>query len=145
MLTISANGDSVDIAVETLRHAYPRDIRQAVWRLEEYRFAVAGESEPILLVAADKLSPGAKELLQKRGIAYFERSGTRHLRWQKWLINIEKPSRGLTRSESPLSLQTRASSRYAPCCSIATNDSRGQSSLRLPTHPHTLVRSCCRS
>jgi len=90
-LTLLAGGKSVDIAVEMVRHAYPRDIRQAVWQLEEYKLATNHEQSLIPLIAAESLSPGAKDLLRKRGIGYFERNGSLQLRWRQWLINIERP------------------------------------------------------
>ncbi len=36
VLTLSVGNEHVDLPVEILRYAYPRDIREAVWRLEEY-------------------------------------------------------------------------------------------------------------
>lgn len=99
-LTLLVGGDSVDIAVETLRHAYPRDIRQVVWQLEEYKLATNRQQSLITLVAAESLSPGAKDLLRKRGIGYFERNGSLYLRWRRWLIYIERPGRVSAKKEA---------------------------------------------
>jgi hypothetical protein len=82
--------------VETLRHAYPRDIREAVWKLDEYKLASRQEGL-ITLVAAESLSPGARDLLRKRGIGYFERNGNLYLRWRQWLINIQRPEKASAR------------------------------------------------
>lgn len=90
-LTLLAGGESVNIAVEIIRHAYPRDIRQVVWRLEEYKLASDRQQNLITLVAAESLSPGAKDVLRQRGIGYFERNGSVYLNWRQWLINIERP------------------------------------------------------
>jgi hypothetical protein len=98
LLTLLAGGESADIAVETLRHAYPRDIREAVWKLDEYKLASRQENL-ITLVAAESLSPGARELLRKRGISYFERNGNLYLRWRHWLINIQRPEQTSARKE----------------------------------------------
>ncbi|MGU7773762.1 type IV toxin-antitoxin system AbiEi family antitoxin [Burkholderia sp. MR1-5-21] len=99
LLTLLADGESIDIAVETLRHAYPRDIREAVWRLDEYKSAEHTQNL-IKLVAAEKLSPGARELLRNRGIGYFERNGNLYLRWRQWLVNIERPAAASTKREA---------------------------------------------
>lgn len=99
MLTLVAGGESVDIAVETLCHAYPRDIRQAVWRLDEYKLATNRQQDLVTLVAAESLSPGAKDLLRKRGIGYFERNGNLYLRWRQWLIDIERPRKASAKKE----------------------------------------------
>jgi hypothetical protein len=98
LLTLLAGGESADIAVETLRHAYPRDIREAVWKLDEYKLA-SRQEDLIALVAAESLSPGARELLRKRGIGYFERNGNLYLRWRQWLINIQRPEQAAARKE----------------------------------------------
>ncbi|MCX4163591.1 MULTISPECIES: type IV toxin-antitoxin system AbiEi family antitoxin [Paraburkholderia] len=90
LLTLSVGNESVNIAVETLRHAYPRDIRETIWKLDEYR--LSGDPERLItLVAAGLLSPGARDLLRRRGIGYFEFNGNLNLRWRNWLINIQCP------------------------------------------------------
>ncbi len=45
----------------------------------------------VLLVAAEVLSPGARQQLRNHGINYFERNGNLRLSWRNWLINIERP------------------------------------------------------
>lgn len=90
MLSLVIDDEFADIAVQTLRHAYPRDIREAVWKLDEYRLAPANENV-VPLIAAESLSPGARELLRKRGIGYFERNGNLCLRWRTWIIDIVRP------------------------------------------------------
>lgn len=99
MLTLSVENESVDIAVETLRHAYPRDIREALWKLDEHRLS-GGPEHLIPLVAAGSLSPGARDLLRKRGIAYFELNGNLNLHWRKWLINIQCPEPASSRKHA---------------------------------------------
>jgi hypothetical protein len=89
-LTLLAGAESVDIAVQALHHAYPRDIREAIWKLDEYKLGSRRE-DLVTLVAAESLSPGARDLLRKRGIGYFERNGNLYLRWRRWLINIQRP------------------------------------------------------
>lgn len=100
--------DAVAMAVVFLRHAYPRDIREAVWRLDAYKQSAPSAAEPILLVAAESLSAGAKDLLRKRGVAYFERNGTLFLRWRNWLVNIERPTVATARRGDAFALFTEA-------------------------------------
>ncbi|MDN7805806.1 type IV toxin-antitoxin system AbiEi family antitoxin [Burkholderia gladioli] len=92
-LDLDADGSPLRIAVEALRYGYPRDVQGAVWKLDEFKHTYdhAGFGDIILLVAAEALSPGARELLLKRGIGYFERNGNLNLKWRNWLINIERP------------------------------------------------------
>ncbi len=100
ILTLFTGDESVDIAVELLRHAYPRDIRGAVWKLEDFKLSSDHPQSLIALVAAESLSPGAKDVLRKRGIGYFERNGSLYLRWRQWLINIERPRTVPSKKES---------------------------------------------
>lgn len=109
LLTLNGGSEeTATVAVVALRHAYPRDIREAVWTLDEYRLSMPAGAEPILLIAAETISPGARELLRKRGIAYFERSGTLYLRWRTWLVNIERPATAIPRGGDTLALFTDA-------------------------------------
>lgn len=105
ILDLVADDQVAHIAVELLKNGYPRDIREAVWQLDEYKLAT--DNEPITLVAAEFLSPGAKELLRQRGVGYFEGNGTLYLKWQHWLINIERPRKAKRRKGAP-SLFTNA-------------------------------------
>lgn len=97
--TLHVGGESADIAVEVLRNAYPRDIREAVWRLDGYLRA-SRRPNVITMIAADSLSPGARETLRDRGIGYFERNGNLHLRWQQWLIDIQRPELPSTKKDA---------------------------------------------
>jgi hypothetical protein len=82
---------NVAFAIETVRNAYPRDISAAMWRLKEYLASVRETSAPIIpMVAAQSLSPGAKELLRENDIAYFDLQGTLYLRWKHWFINVQR-------------------------------------------------------
>lgn len=80
------------LAIEMLRQGYPRDIRNAVWKLENFRKDNDESNDIILMVAAEHLSDGAKDELRHQKLAYFEASGTFYLRHKEWLIDIERPS-----------------------------------------------------
>jgi hypothetical protein len=107
VLTLLVGGERAKIAVEFLRHAYPRDIRAAVWQLGEHSAPLSAEHAPIAMVVAESLSPGAKKTLRDRGVGYFESNGSLFLRWRHWLIDIERPQRAIPKSES-ISLFTDA-------------------------------------
>lgn len=93
VVTLQANQSKVDIVVRTVRHAYPRDVREAIWQLESSEAPDAAKRNQIPMVAADSLSPGAKALLRERGIGYFEPDGCLYLRWRHCLVNIERAKR----------------------------------------------------
>lgn len=105
-LTLELHHDTINLLVEIKRVVYPRDIRDAVWRLEEQVLAKY-KKNAIILIAADSFSKGAKELMRERGIGYFERTGSLYLKWSKGLIYIDKPSRP-SKKNRELSLFTDA-------------------------------------
>ena len=85
------------LAIELLRQAYPRDVRDAAWRLQGFMKANDEASDIILMVAAEHLSEGAKDDLRHHQMAYFEASGTFYLRHQEWLIDIQRPPKPASR------------------------------------------------
>lgn len=98
LLTLSGKGEHVYVAVEVLRNAYPRDIRRAIWNLEDVQST--HHRDLIKMVAAESLSPGAKQTLKDRGYAYFEKSGSLYLRSKRWFVNIDRPSKSPSKSSS---------------------------------------------
>lgn len=72
---------------------YPRDIRDAVWRLEEFQRSHSDGKSMIPMVIAEHLSPGARELLRSRNIGYFDASESLFLKYRQWLINIDRPDK----------------------------------------------------
>jgi hypothetical protein len=89
------------IAIELLRQAYPRDIRDAAWQLESFKKDNYGAKDLILMVAAEHLSDGAKSDLRHHGLAYFDASGTLYLRHKDVLIDIQRPSTPRSRRAVP--------------------------------------------
>jgi len=106
MHIVSPHG-SRRLAVELLRQAYPRDVRDAAWRLQGFMNANEEASDIILMVAAEHLSEGAKDDLRHHQMAYFDASGTFYLRHQQWLIDIQRPAKPTSR-RGALSLFTDA-------------------------------------
>jgi len=97
------------MAVEVLRHAYPRDIKRALWQLDEFsRSAGAADVMPVVpVVIGHQISPGARELLRSRHIGYFDATGSLYLKHGDMLVNIDKPAPPTQRSR-PTSLFTGA-------------------------------------
>lgn len=87
-----ASGETL-LAVELLRAGYPRDVRNAVWQLEEFRLSGEEARSVAPIVIAEHLSPGAREILRERQIGYFDASGSLFLKHGEWLINIERTAK----------------------------------------------------
>src|SRR5471032_3046418 len=81
------------LAVELLRQAYPRDIRDAAWQLQSFLKDNDDAKDIIPMVAAEHFSEGAKDDLRHHKLAYFEAGGTFYLRHKEWLIDIQRPSK----------------------------------------------------
>ena len=57
-------GKAIVLLVEVKKTAYPRDVRQVLWQFKALRQASPPEVQ--LLLVAESLSPGAKDLLKSR-------------------------------------------------------------------------------
>lgn len=93
LLLLVEGQEELHLAVEMIREGYPRDVRNAVWQLDEYRLAGAPDAQIIPVVLAEHLSTGARESLRERNVAYFDASGSLFVNHGKWLINIERASK----------------------------------------------------
>jgi len=117
ILLVESDAGKVGVVVEYLRNAYPRDVQNAIWKLQAYIATIPGIAGCIPLVAAKAFSPGAKKLLRESRVAYFDLSGTLYLRWAQWLINIEqvtqKPSAKRARGTMNLFTGARACAVHA--------------------------------
>lgn len=108
MLHISSPYGQRRLAIELLRQAYPRDIRDAAWQLQSFIKANDDATDIIPIVAAEHFSAGAKDDLRRHKLAYFEAGGTFYLRHKEWLIDIQRPSKpAARRSEMQLFTDAR--------------------------------------
>lgn len=93
IVELEALSKRLRIFVEVIGSGYPRDIRDAVWRLDALTNHRSASYDLVRMIAAESLSPGAKKELKERGIAFFELGGSLFLKHESWLINIQKPSK----------------------------------------------------
>lgn len=108
MMEVLTPAKTLRLYVDIIRDGYPRDIREAAWRLNRCLRAHSGPDEPLALVAAHSLSPGARRELQQQNIAFYDLSGSLYLQHEYWLINIEKPSGATQKNHQPFDLFTGA-------------------------------------
>ena len=84
---------SIILLIEAKKAVFPRDVRQVIWQLQK---ASHGEpkgqgDEPLLLLAAESISPGAKELLREQRVAYYDSGGSLYLPAPGAYLYIDKP------------------------------------------------------
>ncbi len=79
------------LRVEAKKELYPRDAREVLWR---HRAAGGGHDNlaTLRLIAADSLSPGAKELLKAERVGYYDRGGSLFLPAPGAYIYVDKPA-----------------------------------------------------
>lgn len=92
-INLQVAGNSFILQVEVKQAVYPRDVRQILW---QFREASHGRSkgqgkEPLFLLVAESISPGAKELLRDEHVGYYDSGGSLYLPAPGAYIYIDKP------------------------------------------------------
>jgi predicted transcriptional regulator len=89
-ISLEMGGRQYALRVEAKRELFPRDAREVLWRMD--RSTSTNDGSAILrMVAADSLSPGAKDLLKAEGVGYFDRGGSLYLPAPGAYVYIDKP------------------------------------------------------
>ena len=87
-------GKSVTVLIETRKALYPRDVRQVLWRLREFSRRWPREPqahETVLLLIAESISSGAKELLRVEQVGYYDSGGSLFLPAHGVYLYVDKP------------------------------------------------------
>ena len=87
-------GKSVTLLVQVKKALFPRDARQALWRLERLSGRLpqrAPGQEVVLMLVAESLSPGTKELLRSERVGYFDSGGSLFLPAKGIYLYVDKP------------------------------------------------------
>ena len=86
-------GKSYVLLVEVKKSVYPRDAQQVLWQLSRFLAAESKDrkSNLVPLLAAESISPGAKELLKNENFGYFDTGGSLFVPARGAYFYIEKP------------------------------------------------------
>jgi hypothetical protein len=93
-IRLDVAGRDLVLAIEIKKSVYPRDVRQILWQISKYaRFKYPANLEPaaIPFLAAESISPGAKELLRKENVGYYDTGGSLFVPAHGAYIFIERP------------------------------------------------------
>ncbi|MCG3170613.1 MAG: hypothetical protein CALGDGBN_02180 [Pseudomonadales bacterium] len=93
-LVLDVAGKPVHALVELRKAVYPRDVRQLIWRIRDLaRQQPAGEGggEPMAILVAESISPGAKELLRAERVGYYDSGGSLYLPARGAYLYVDKP------------------------------------------------------
>ena len=122
LLRVDGN-PGVWLAIEMKREAFPRDIKNALWQLDEYQRAVQGKKDVIPVVLAHNLSPGARELLRSRNVAYYDAPAACSCAGgRSWSTSTARPRPRRARARSRSS-PARANKSFTPCSTRAASGS----------------------
>ncbi|HVW69461.1 MAG TPA: helix-turn-helix domain-containing protein [Steroidobacteraceae bacterium] len=91
-VNLHVGGRSLTLRVEVKKSIYPRDVRQILWQLKgQNRPWHSSNSETQTVLAAEAISPGAKELLRAEQVGYFDSGGSLFLPARGAYLYIDKP------------------------------------------------------
>jgi DNA-binding transcriptional ArsR family regulator len=82
------------LLVEAKKSVFPRDAREVLWTIQQiknYAQAFGQDKNVVPLLAAESLSPGAKELLKHENVGYYDTGGSLFIPASGAYIYIEKP------------------------------------------------------
>ncbi len=85
-------GKSFVLLIEAKKTVFPRDVRQVIWQFREASHGrLTGQGEPLSLLVAESISPGAKELLRSERVGYYDSGGSLFLPAPGAYLYIDKP------------------------------------------------------
>ena len=89
---VSLGGDR-RLLVETKGGGYPRDVRDSIFRLRDFKQALDdhGDHGDVLPVfVSEHITESARDLLRRNGVGYFDASGSLHLEADNLLIHMDR-------------------------------------------------------
>lgn len=106
-------GKACTLLIEVKKSLYPRDVRQTLWQLREAPCTEAPERsesrEKILVLIAETISSGARELLRKERVGHYDSGGSMFLSAGGIYLHIDKPPpKSLSKSMRSLFSKRRA-------------------------------------
>jgi len=86
-------GKSFVLLVEAKNAVFPRDARQVIWQSREASHGrpVGQGAEPLSLLVAESISPGAKDLLRSERVGYYDSGGSLYLPAPGAYLYIDRP------------------------------------------------------
>lgn len=85
---------SFTLLIEVKKAVYPRDVRQILWQFREVSQNMPkapSADETVSILVAESISPGAKDLLRRESIGFYDSGGSLFLPARGVYVYIEKP------------------------------------------------------
>jgi len=91
MIDVELAGAQIVLLVDVKREVFPRDVHGAIFHLvRSQRHIATGDQEVLLLLAAESVSAGARELLTNEGIGFFDLGGSLFLPSKAAFVLIDR-------------------------------------------------------
>lgn len=93
-LQIDVADRPVTLLIEVKKSVYPRDVRQILWQLRQFGALdrlTGQENAAVALLAAESISPGAKDLLRQENVGYYDSGGSLFIPARGAYVFIDKP------------------------------------------------------
>lgn len=89
----SVGEEGFRLLVEIKKSLYPRDVRESLWQIKKFVLSEQPNDNRsvVPLLAAESISPGAKDLLRQESVGYFDSGGSLYVPARRAFIYIEKP------------------------------------------------------
>lgn len=92
IIEASIAGQPLQLLVEAKREGFPRDVRQAIWKLRNHlAHQNDAEREVVPFFVARAISPGAREILREEKIGFYDLGGTLYIPAPNTFIYIDRP------------------------------------------------------
>lgn len=93
-IDVAIAGKPVTLLVDLKKAVYPRDIQQILWRLGQARSAIADAQDRsvVLLIAAESVSTGARDLLRVENVGFFDMGGSLFVPAPGAYLYVDRPA-----------------------------------------------------
>ena len=92
-IDLQVAGKSFILLLDAKKAVYPRDVREVLWQFREagYGGLKGQDNPPLLVLVAEAISPGAKELLRHERVGYYDSGGSLYLAAPGAYFYVDKP------------------------------------------------------
>ncbi|CEG10438.1 hypothetical protein BN961_03878 [Afipia felis] len=86
-------GTAYRLVIEAKRSLFPRDAREAIWKLRNYLAHVdIGGEQAVPVLMAESISPGARQFLRDERVGYFDAGGSLFIPARGLYVRIDRPA-----------------------------------------------------